>query len=228
MEAGEFRKRMALLREAKCSVVNLGEALKRLDQGTLPPRSVVLTFDDGFADFYDVAWPILREFGFPATVYLTTYYMARNLPVFDPALYYLLWKGRGRQLDWPEIFTQPVSLNPARRQKTSGLLQSYAGSKRLTGLQKCSVRGPGETYRFGLWCFPAEPCPKSRQLKRGHCWRRASTLNCTRTGIGRPYIRAAFRARSRTIATACPPSVCVQPSISVIRGAYGVRRTPNG
>jgi peptidoglycan/xylan/chitin deacetylase (PgdA/CDA1 family) len=34
--------------------------------------TAVLTFDDGFRDFYTTAWPILREFGFTATMYLPT------------------------------------------------------------------------------------------------------------------------------------------------------------
>jgi peptidoglycan/xylan/chitin deacetylase (PgdA/CDA1 family) len=38
----------------------------------LPPRPIVLTFDDGYRDIYTNAWPLLREYGFPATVYLIT------------------------------------------------------------------------------------------------------------------------------------------------------------
>lgn len=36
----------------------------------LPKRPVVLTFDDGFQDFHDHAYPILREFGYSATVFV--------------------------------------------------------------------------------------------------------------------------------------------------------------
>jgi peptidoglycan/xylan/chitin deacetylase (PgdA/CDA1 family) len=136
MDVGVFRRRMELLRQAKCHVIGLGEALERLQNGSLPPRSVVLTFDDGFADFYHVARPILREFGFPATVYLTTYYMFRNLPVFDPALDYLLWKGRGRQLDWPEITPQPVFLDATGHQRMARALHAFALKKKLSATQK--------------------------------------------------------------------------------------------
>jgi peptidoglycan/xylan/chitin deacetylase (PgdA/CDA1 family) len=136
MHADVFRKRMSLLRRADCNVLGLAEALKQLADGTLPPRSVVLTFDDGFADFNNVAWPILRDFGFPATLYLTTYYVFRNLPVFDPALDYLLWQARGQELNWSEINARRVSLNPAGRQQIWRSLQAYALERKFTGTEK--------------------------------------------------------------------------------------------
>lgn len=93
-----FRMRLELLREMKCNVLPLGEALSRLRTTTLPPRSVCITVDDGDSSFYLRAWPLLREFGFPSTLYWTTYYSTRPFAVFDPMLSYLLWKGRERTL----------------------------------------------------------------------------------------------------------------------------------
>lgn len=55
-------------------VVSLDAALDRLDAGDRRP-SVVLTFDDGFRDVSDNAWPLLRDRGVPFTVYLATGYV---------------------------------------------------------------------------------------------------------------------------------------------------------
>ena len=39
---------------------------------TLPPKTAIITFDDGFLDFRDAAWPILSKLNFPAIVFLPT------------------------------------------------------------------------------------------------------------------------------------------------------------
>lgn len=49
-----------------------------LDPEMLPERPVVLTFDDGFADFFSTALPILQRYGFSATLYVTTAYVGRT------------------------------------------------------------------------------------------------------------------------------------------------------
>lgn len=93
-----FRSRLELLCAMNCNLLPLGEALSRVESGNLPPRAVALTFDDGDSSFYRYAWPMLKEFDFPATLYWTTYYSTHPLAVFDPMLLYLLWKGRERHL----------------------------------------------------------------------------------------------------------------------------------
>ena len=94
-----FRRRLQILARLRYRVLPLSEAVRMLGQGTLPPKSVAITFDDGFQDFHQAAFPLLGEFGFPATVYQTTYYSNHPFPIFNLVLSYLFWRGRGRCLD---------------------------------------------------------------------------------------------------------------------------------
>jgi peptidoglycan/xylan/chitin deacetylase (PgdA/CDA1 family) len=98
--------RFRMLRDGRYNVLALGEAVNRLYAGTLPPKSVAITFDDGCYDFYNRAYPLLRKYELPATVYLTTFYCYHPKPVFGMFCYYLMWKGRqtfpgGRLMDLP-------------------------------------------------------------------------------------------------------------------------------
>jgi peptidoglycan/xylan/chitin deacetylase (PgdA/CDA1 family) len=56
----------------RCDVLPLEEAIRRLRAGQLHRPTVAITLDDGFQNNYDVAYPLLREHGMPATVFLTT------------------------------------------------------------------------------------------------------------------------------------------------------------
>jgi len=105
MSPATFRSRLELLRSTRCNVMPLDEALDAVRSGRLPKRAVALTLDDGESSISLRAWPMLREFGFPATLYWTTYYSLRPYAVFDPMVSYLLWKGRGErlQLDDPAL-----------------------------------------------------------------------------------------------------------------------------
>jgi sugar transferase (PEP-CTERM/EpsH1 system associated) len=53
-------------------VLPMPEAVRRLAEGSLPERAVVLTFDDGYRDNHEQAWPILARFGVPATFFVVT------------------------------------------------------------------------------------------------------------------------------------------------------------
>jgi hypothetical protein len=107
-----LRARFELLRDGGYNVVALREGVERLRAGTLPPSSVALTFDDGMVDFMTGALPLLQEFQFPATVFATTYYALKQVPVFRIACRYMLWMGRDRTISGEDLTTdgQPLEL----------------------------------------------------------------------------------------------------------------------
>ncbi len=61
------------------NVLPLAEAVTRLRQGTLPPRALSITFDDGYADNHDLALPILRKHGLAATFFIATGFLDGGL-----------------------------------------------------------------------------------------------------------------------------------------------------
>jgi len=55
--------------------LRLEELIQNIDHGNLPPRAVVITFDDGYADIFYQAKSLLERYQIPATVFMATGYM---------------------------------------------------------------------------------------------------------------------------------------------------------
>lgn len=185
-----FRRQLEAIRASGCTVLTLHEGLERMWRGSLPAKSVVLTFDDGFYDFYAAAAPILQEFGFPATVYLTTYYVDFQKPVFPSILSYLAWNGcrQETRLNRAEIRTlHDGALEHASRNRFSAaekddLVRDFAGRagidydsvSRLRLLHLMNSAEVGELARSGNFFFemhthrhrtPGDPLLLLRELQ---------------------------------------------------------------
>ena len=64
-------------------VVSMPEVLEAVEKGRpLPKRAVLITFDDGYADVADIAWPILKQLRLAATMFVPTAYPDRPERVF--------------------------------------------------------------------------------------------------------------------------------------------------
>ena len=58
--------------------ISMAELLRGLDGGPLPRNPLMITFDDGYRSCHDVALPILREMGIPATFFIATSFVAER------------------------------------------------------------------------------------------------------------------------------------------------------
>lgn len=71
--ASEFEAQLALLQALGYHSVTISEIAAALEgQGTLPERPIALTFDDGWKEQYEIAFPILQKYGMRATFFVTT------------------------------------------------------------------------------------------------------------------------------------------------------------
>jgi peptidoglycan/xylan/chitin deacetylase (PgdA/CDA1 family) len=69
-----FERHLAMIRE-RCRPTSLAELAAGLEGGSIPRRSVVVTFDDGYGDNVHVAKPLLERFEIPATVFVISAYI---------------------------------------------------------------------------------------------------------------------------------------------------------
>lgn len=103
-----FEQLMRLVRQA-FDVLPLVEAVERAGDGTLPPRAAAITFDDGYADNHDVAWPVLRQLGLPATVFVSSGFLDGGR-MWNDTLIEAVRLSRRDMVDLPEFGLQRAPL----------------------------------------------------------------------------------------------------------------------
>lgn len=86
-----FSQQMRWLRSAGYQTRDLGELCREPDGGCHAGKEIVLTFDDGYRDFFTEAWPVMQQCGFSATVFLVTDRI-QNEPQRIEGADYLTWQ----------------------------------------------------------------------------------------------------------------------------------------
>lgn len=86
-----FGRQMKWLHDADYCTLSLPELQAAFECGDIPPKAVVITFDDGYRDFYTDAFPSLRRYAFKATVFLATSRI-QDTPMRVEGVDYLTWR----------------------------------------------------------------------------------------------------------------------------------------
>ncbi|MFC3115006.1 polysaccharide deacetylase family protein [Cellvibrio fontiphilus] len=92
--AATFEQQLRLIKKyfQPMTLANLALAIQK--NGTAPTNAVVITVDDGYRDFYEVAYPLLKRYQVPATFFVTTGFVNQDLWLWPDQV---LWLLRNRQ-----------------------------------------------------------------------------------------------------------------------------------
>ena len=74
-----FEQQLRVLKET-CNLISVGQLIEQIGKKSIAPKSVCLTFDDGYRDNYFAAKPLLEKYDCPATFFIATHYISRQQP----------------------------------------------------------------------------------------------------------------------------------------------------
>jgi len=137
-----FSRQMEFLRHEGYSVISLDELLKNIDKGIqFMPKTVVLTFDDGYRDNYFYAFPVLVKHKMTAEIFLITDYVS----------------GREGYLTWDEVrLMSEHGINFGGHTRSDMYLPSEKNSERLweeiSGCKEDIENKLGKEVKY--FCFP--------------------------------------------------------------------------
>lgn len=84
-----FERQMSFLKRNRYRVIPLADLVVLINEGRrIPPKTVAITFDDGYQDTFTHAFPVLKKYGLPATVFV---------------IYNEVSKPQANRLSWEEI-----------------------------------------------------------------------------------------------------------------------------
>jgi peptidoglycan/xylan/chitin deacetylase (PgdA/CDA1 family) len=174
--ADAFRAQMRHLRDAY-TPMRFADVLAAHDARRPVPRdAVVVTFDDGYDDNHDVALPILRELGVPATFFVSTGHIDRgHTYAFDWVAHALLLAPPGR-LAVPALGLDET-LGTVRSARRALVARTLDRIKSLTGNRQEDVIGE-------LLAACGQPASGAAPASRPMCWDQVRALQAAGMEIG--------------------------------------------
>ena len=98
----EFEKQIAYIAK-HFRVVPIDVLLNEIKQNRVQPFTVSLTFDDGHFDFYENAWPILKKYHLPASLYITTGFVDGKVWLWPDLLKFAMLNSANKIISLPPL-----------------------------------------------------------------------------------------------------------------------------
>lgn len=151
----EFSAQLKFLAENNYRVISLRRALESLKDGRIGEKNIVITFDDGFKSLHQHAFPLLRDLGFPATVFLPVKYVG-GIDVFSyseprPTMPILGWREIEKSCELGIEYGSHSMTHPNLFEKNSRQLEYELGESRTILARKLGLSFFPFSYPFGLF-----------------------------------------------------------------------------
>jgi hypothetical protein len=163
----EFEAQMQALKDQGIAVISMDDFLAwRHEQKSLPSRCALITIDDGYNVGYTVAWPILKNFGYPFTMFIYTDYV-RGGPKSGGGS--ITWEQLAEMRDAGVSIQSHTVSHPDLRRKKAGASQANYEEWLWNELHGSKADDRGETRHQGdragtaLRPRPMIMCARSRR-----------------------------------------------------------------
>ncbi|CAN7526166.1 polysaccharide deacetylase family protein [Paenibacillus sp. LjRoot153] len=116
----KFKQHLQALKDKHYNVVSVEDyACFHAHRTTLPPNAVVITFDDGYRSFYEKAYPLLKQMGYPATNFL----ILSDVDSDNPSLPFLTWSQiLEMRRDGYSFYSHTYDLHQKKRDESGNLV----------------------------------------------------------------------------------------------------------
>ena len=132
------------------NVLPLDELVERAPRNDIPPRAIAITFDDGYRDNYVHAFPVLRRYGIPATIFVVTGALGNDSPIWHDRVFGMFRQTQSEAVSI-EGTRRPIRDLPERRAAMKSVLSRL---RRLGPVER-----DREIERLGEALAVAQPAP---------------------------------------------------------------------
>lgn len=130
VRTADFERQIQLL-TGLFRIITIPQLLAEIENEALQPNTICITFDDGYADNFVYAYPILKKYGVPATIFLTTGVIGNNRLLWHDEVLYAVQNTAAKNIEWPLAgrATWPLNSVPARLAFANACLEALKQKK---------------------------------------------------------------------------------------------------